>query len=202
MLFYIMYLMLSYDTYDILGHLVFVPNLSESISNQNTKSKNVMQQKHKFWPCKLSPTLPKPSWDLAQTLENWAKMESRSLQKPFWREFWIQAPKNNVKERSKRCQNPPNPSQNLPKIMPKPSQNQWKNAIKNNIIWGIVFFTIFTIFELKIHRFLIWFLTWFEPQVHIKIHAFFPLLSASFSIEREKYNFVKIELSPRREHDF
>ena len=82
-----MYLMLSYDTYDILRHLVFVPNLSESISNQNTKSKNVIQQKYNFWPYKVSQTLPKLSRDLSQTLENEAKMESRSLQKPFWREF-------------------------------------------------------------------------------------------------------------------
>ena len=122
-LLYIMYLMLSYAMYDILRHIVFGPNpVATRTRNQKTRS-----EKFNFWPSKLPlnslKTLPKSFPDPSQTLQNEAQMEPRSLQEPFWRAFWIQASKNDAKKWPKRRQEPPNPSQNPPKILPKPSQN-------------------------------------------------------------------------------
>ena len=110
----------------------------------------------------------------------------------------IQTPKNQPKVH----QEAPNLSQKLSKTLPKPSQNPLKNAIKKSIVWELVFFSNFHVFSRKIQGIFLCFLLRFEPQVHVKIHAFFNLLFVSFPMQRQKIDFVKNELSPAREHDF
>ena len=84
-----MYLMLSYDTYDILRHLAFVPNLSDRTSNQNTKSKNAIQENYNFDP-PSSPT--KPSQNPPQTHPKPSKMESKSTLGPSKTPFGEMSP--------------------------------------------------------------------------------------------------------------
>ena len=70
-------------------------------------------------------------------------------------------------------------SQTLPKTIPNPLKILEKTSSQNARVFKAIFKRIFGNFDLKIHRF-------FDV----------------FSIELEKRYFVKIELSPRREHDF
>ena len=65
-----LYLMIFYAAYYMLRHL-FGGNPSKSISNQNTKSKNAIQQKLQ---CLTLQTLSKPS-----------KTRPRTLPRPFWK---------------------------------------------------------------------------------------------------------------------
>ena len=46
----------------------------------------------------------------------------------------------------------PNLSQKLPKTLPKPSQNPFKNVIEKNILLGLDFFTFFLDFDIKNHQ--------------------------------------------------
>jgi len=74
-------------------------------------------------------------------------------------------------------------SQTLPKTIPNPLKIPEKTSSKNERVFKAIFKRIFRNFDLKIHRF-------FDDFFNV------------FSIELEKRYFVKIELSPRREHDF
>ena len=47
----------------------------------------------------------------------------------------------------------PNLSQKLPKTLPKPSQNPFKDVIEKNILLGLDFFTFFLDFDIKNHQF-------------------------------------------------
>ena len=93
---------------------------------------------------------PKPSQNPAQnprqTLQNRTKIDARSLQGPFGRALQIKAPKKDAKKWPKRRQEPPNPSQNPPKILPKPSQNQSKNTIEKTSFLELFFSRFFYFF--------------------------------------------------------
>ena len=75
-----------------------------------------------------------------------------------------------------------------------------KNMIFRSPFLQIEFFCI--LFRFKNHQFFNNLLLRSSIQIHIKIHAFFKLLSVFCSSKAKKSNFVKIELPCRREHDF
>ena len=75
-----------------------------------------------------------------------------------------------------------------------------KNMIFRSPFLQIEFFCI--LFRFKNHQFFNNLLLRSSIQIHIKIHAFFKLLSVFCSSQAKKSNFVKIELPCRREHDF
>ena len=75
-----------------------------------------------------------------------------------------------------------------------------KNTIFRSPFLQIEFFCI--LFRFKNHQFFNNLLLRSSIQIHIKIHAFFKLLSVFCSSKAKKSNFVKIELPCRREHDF
>ena len=63
--------------------------------------------------------------------------------------------KNDVKNCSRASKSLPNLSQKLPKTLPKPSQNPFKDVIEKNILLGFDLFTFFLNFDLKNHQFFI-----------------------------------------------
>ena len=75
-----------------------------------------------------------------------------------------------------------------------------KNMIFRSPLLQIEFVCI--LFRFKNHQFFNNLSSRSSIQIHIKIHAFFKLLSVFCSSKAKKSNFVKIELPCRREHDF
>ena len=75
-----------------------------------------------------------------------------------------------------------------------------KNMIFRSPFLQIEFFCI--LFRFKNHQFFNNLLLRSSIQIHIKIHAFFKLLSVFCSSKAKKSNFVKIELPCRQQHDF
>ena len=134
-------------------------------------------RKLQFW---TFQTLPKSYPDPSQTHENGPKIQPRSLQDPFWRAFPIQPPKKDAKKWPKRGQDPPNPFQNPPKTLSKPSQNRWKNAREKYIVFGSLFFKIFSNFGLQNHRFFIDFLMHASIQISLIFGTPSPYQSISF----------------------
>ena len=61
--------------------------------------------------------------------------------------------KKDVKKRPKSLQSLPNLSQKLPKTLPKPSQNPFKNMLEKNMLLELIFCTIFLNFDFKNHEF-------------------------------------------------
>ena len=118
-----------------------------------------------------------------------------------------------------------NPSQNPPKTLPKPSpkppQTQQKSNFLLNTLWGYFVARFWSLQSLpnpsktlpkppQIDQKTMSKNTWFFKAshyrffsiFHLKIRRFFDSFSMPFAIMYEKLDFVKIELSPRREHDF
>ena len=99
----------------------------------------------------------------------------------------------------------PKAPKNDPKYFKSASGRRNKPAKSENMIFRspflqIEFFCI--LFRFKNHQFFNNLLLRSSIQIHIKIHAFFKLLSVFCSSKAKKSNFVKIELPCRREHDF
>ena len=72
---------------------------------------------------------------------------------PSWALLATRPQKKSAKSSPRDAKKVPNPSQNHPKTLPKPTENRLKNAPEKSIVLRINFFTIFSIFHLKIHRF-------------------------------------------------
>ena len=86
--------------------------------------------------------------------------------------------KNDVKYFPRASKSLPNLSEKLPKTLPKPFQNPFKDVIEKNILLGLDFFTFFHNFDLKNHQFFIGCLL----RSGIQISLIFGALSPSQSI--------------------